>query len=215
MTQSFPFLILINQSYKELKMKKIVIATMLLALSSIFAVNAQNKPQAIIAVDAGAGSLKALEGVQFQGKFKSVDAKTRKVVIVGPEGRELEAILGEEVKNFDKIKVGDLVTLSITKVLVSDVKVLNNGIKERVETLTYSRAQAGDKPAGIIEHQVKIVADVTAIDTKQNIVTLKGPYKTVQVAVSPEVLKGIKVGNQIEAVITQNIAVQVSAAPAK
>ena len=56
---------------------------------------------------------------------------------------------------------------------------------------------------------------MTAIDAKQNIVTLKGPYKTVQVAVGPEVLKGIKVGNQIEAVITQNIAVQVTAAPAK
>jgi hypothetical protein len=46
-------------------------------------------------------------------------------------------------------------------------------------------------------------------------VSLKGPTKTVQVAISPEILKGIKVGNQIEAVITQNIAIQVIAAPTK
>jgi hypothetical protein len=196
-------------------MKKLIIATMLAAIASMSPVMAQNKPQAIIAVDAGPGMLKALEGVQFQGKFKSVDPKTRKVVIVGPEGRELEAILGDEVKNFDKIKVGDIVTMTITKVVVSDVKVINNGIKEREETVSYSRAQSGDKPAGIIEHQVKIVADVTAIDAKKNIVTIKGPYKTVQVAVGPEVLKGVKVGNQIEAIITQNIAVQVTAPPAK
>jgi hypothetical protein len=196
-------------------MKKLIIASMLVAITSMSPVMAQNKPQAIIAVDAGPGMLKALEGVQFQGKFKSVDPKTRKVVIVGPEGRELEAVLGEEVKNFDKIKVGDIVTMTITKVIVSDVKVINNGIKEREETVSYSRAQAGDKPAGIIEHQVKIVADVTAIDAKKNIVTIKGPYKTVQVAVGPEVLKGVKVGNQIEAIITQNIAVQVTAPPAK
>jgi hypothetical protein len=196
-------------------MKKLIIASMLAAIASMSPVMAQNKPQAIIAVDAGPGMLKALEGVQFQGKFKSVDLKTRKVVIVGPEGRELEAILGDEVKNFDKIKVGDIVTMTITKVVVSDVKVINNGIKEREETVSYSRAQSGDKPAGIIEHQVKIVADVTAIDAKKNIVTIKGPYKTVQVAVGPEVLKGVKVGNQIEAIITQNIAVQVTAPPAK
>jgi len=196
-------------------MKKLIIASMLAAFASMSPVMAQNKPQAIIAVDAGPGMLKALEGVQFQGKFKSVDPKTRKVVIVGPEGRELEAILGDEVKNFDKIKVGDIVTMTITKVVVSDVKVINNGIKEREETVSYSRAQSGDKPAGIIEHQVKIVADVTAIDAKKNIVTIKGPYKTVQVAVGPEVLKGVKVGNQIEAIITQNIAVQVTAPPAK
>jgi hypothetical protein len=196
-------------------MKKLIIASVFVAIASMSPVMAQNKPQAIIAVDAGPGMLKALEGVQFQGKFKSVDPKTRKVVIVGPEGRELEAILGDEVKNFDKIKVGDIVTMTITKVIVSDVKVINNGIKEREETISYSRAQAGDKPAGIIEHQVKIVADVTAIDAKKNIVTIKGPYKTVQVAVGPEVLKGVKVGNQIEAIITQNIAVQVTAPPAK
>jgi len=196
-------------------MKKLIIASVLVAIASMSPVMAQNKPQAIIAVDAGPGMLKALEGVQFQGKFKSVDPKTRKVVIVGPEGRELEAILGDEVKNFDKIKVGDIVTMTITKVIVSDVKVINNGIKEREETISYSRAQAGDKPAGIIEHQVKIVADVTAIDAKKNIVTIKGPYKTVQVAVGPDVIKGIKVGNQIEAIITQNIAVQVTAPPAK
>jgi len=196
-------------------MKKLIIASMLVAIASLSPVMAQNKPQAIIAVDAGPGMLKALEGVQFQGIFKSVDPKTRKVVIVGPEGRELEAILGDEVKNFDKIKVGDIVTMSITKVVVSDVKVINNGIKEREETVSYSRAQTGDKPAGIIEHQVKIVADVTAIDAKKNIVTIKGPYKTVQVAVGPEVLKGVKVGNQIEAIITENIAVQVTAPPAK
>jgi len=196
-------------------MKKLIIASMLAAIASMSPVMAQNKPQAIIAVDAGPGMLKALEGVQFQGKFKSVDLKTRKVVIVGPEGRELEAILGDEVKNFDKIKVGDIVTMTITKVVVSDVKVINNGIKEREETVSYSRAQSGDKPAGIIEHQVKIVADVIAIDAKKNIVTIKGPYKTVQVAVGPEVLKGVKVGNQIEAIITQNIAVQVTAPPAK
>jgi hypothetical protein len=111
--------------------------------------------------------------------------------------------------------VGDIVTLSILKVIVSDVKVISNGIKERAETLTYSRAQAGDKPAGIIEHQVKLVADVTAIDANKNIVTLKGPTKTVQVAVGQDILKGIKVGNQIEAIITQNIAVQVTAPPVK
>ncbi len=196
-------------------MKKLIIASMLVAIASMSPVMAQNKPQAIIAVDAGPGMVKALEGVQFQGKFKSIDSKTRKVVIVGPEGRELEAILGDEVKNFDKIKVGDIVTLSILKVIVSDVKVISNGIKERQETITYSRAQTGEKPAGIIEHQVKIVADIMAINTKDNVVTLKGPYKTVQVGVGPDVLKGVKVGNQIEAVITQNIAVQVTAPPAK
>ncbi len=194
-------------------MKKILFVTIFSVLTSITFVMAQNQPQGIIAVDAGPGTLKALEGVQFQGKFKSVDAKTRRVVVVGPDGREFEYVLGDEWKNFNQIKVGDIVTMSITKVIVSDVKVINNGIKEREEKQTYSRAPLGAKPAGIIEHQVRIVSDVIAIDNKTNIVTLKGPYKTVQIAVGPEVIKGLKVGNQIEALITENVAVQVTAPP--
>lgn len=196
-------------------MLKILFTTLLMMLAAMTSLMAQDKAQGILAVDAGPGMLKALEGVQFQGKFKSIDAKTRKVVIVGPEGRELEAILGDEVKNFDKIKVNDIVTMRMAKVIVSDVKVINSGIKERQETITYSRALAGDKPAGIIEHQVKIVAEIMAIDIKNNIVSVKGPYKTVQVMLIPEILKGLKVGNQIEAIITQNIAVQVTAPPSK
>ncbi len=196
-------------------MKKVLFVTILSILTGLTSVMAQNQPQGIIAIEAGPGTVKALEGVQFQGKFKSVDAKTRKVVVVGPEGREFEYVLGDEWKNFNQIKVGDIVILSITKVIVSDVKVVNNGIKEREEKQTYSRAPLGAKPAGIIENQVRIVSDVIAIDAKTNIVTLKGPYKTVQVVVGPEVIKGIKVGNQIEALITQNIAVQVTAPPVK
>lgn len=192
-------------------MLKILFTTLLMMLAAMTSLMAQDKAQGILAVDAGPGMLKALEGVQFQGKFKSIDAKTRKVVIVGPEGRELEAILGDEVKNFDKIKVNDIVTMRMAKVIVSDVKVINSGIKERQETITYSRALAGDKPTGIIEHQVKIVAEIMAIDIKNNIVSVKGPYKTVQVMLIPEMLKGLQVGNQIEAIITQNIAVQVTA----
>lgn len=196
-------------------MLKILFTTLFVMLAAMTSLMAQNQAQGILAVDAGPGMLKALEGVQFQGKFKSIDAKTRKVVIVGPEGRELEAILGDEVKNFDKIKVNDIVTMRMAKVIVSDVKVMNSGIKERQETITYSRAQAGDKPAGIIEHQVKIVAEIMAIDIKNNIVSFKGPYKTVQVMLIPEILKGLQVGNQIEAIITQNIAVQVTAPSSK
>jgi len=85
-------------------MKKLIIASMLAAIASMSPVMAQNKPQAIIAVDAGPGMLKALEGVQFQGKFKSVDPKTRKEVIAGPEvlkgfkvGNQIEAIITQNI----------------------------------------------------------------------------------------------------------------------
>jgi hypothetical protein len=196
-------------------MKKIILTSVLLGALAFQPSFAQNKPQAIIAIEAAPGKLQAMEGVQFQGKFKSIDPVSRKVVVVGPKGREFETILGEDVKKFDNIKVGDILNISIMKVIVSDVKVVNTGIKERYETVNYSKVQDSDKPAGIIEHQVKIVADVIAIDKKNNIATFKGPTKTVQLAVGPEIIKGLKKGQQIEALITENIAIQVLAPPTK
>ena len=78
-------------------MKKIALVSATLLLIGSAAVMAQNKPQAVVAVETAPGVLKVAEGVQFQGKFKSVDPKTREVVIVGPNGNEFKTVLGDEV----------------------------------------------------------------------------------------------------------------------
>ena len=73
----------------------------------------------------------ASEAVQFQGKIKSVDKKTRSVVVVGPNGNEIMLNLSDEVKNFDQIKKGDLVTLTMMHAVALELrKVANNGIRE-------------------------------------------------------------------------------------
>ena len=53
-----------------------------------------------------------------------------------------------------------------------------------------------------------------AVDTKNKIVTLRGPKQTVDPRVNdPEQLKLIKVGDQIEAVYAQALALSVEPAP--
>ena len=174
---------------------------------------AQNKPQAVVAVEAAPGVLKVAEGVQVQGKFKSVDQKTRQVVIVGPNGNEFKTTLGNEVKNFNQIKVGDIVTLTHVEIFVADIKKPSKvEIRERVETEKAVTAKLGDKPAAAIERQVAIVADVTAVDEKKGTLTVRGATRTLDIKVKdPKVLKGIKVGTQIETVVTEIIAIEVSA----
>jgi len=193
-------------------MKKIaLVSAAVLMMGSSIAI-AQNKPQAVVAVETAPGVLKVAEGVQFQGKFKSVDQKTREVVIVGPNGNEFKTILGNEVKNFNQIKVGDIVTLTHVEILVADIKKPSKvDIRERVETEKAVTAKLGDKPAAAIERQVAIVADVTAVDEKKGTLTVRGATRTLDIKVKdPKVLKGVKVGTQIEAVVTEIIAIEVS-----
>ena len=194
-------------------MKKIaLVSAVVLMMGSSIAI-AQNKPQAVVAVEAAPGVLKVAEGVQVQGKFKSVDQKTSQVVIVGPNGNEFKTTLGNEVKNFNQIKVGDIVTLTHVEIFVADIKKPSKvEIRERVETEKAVTAKLGDKPAAAIERQVAIVADVTAVDEKKGTLTVRGATRTLDIKVKdPKVLKGIKVGTQIETVVTEIIAIEVSA----
>ena len=194
-------------------MKKIaLVSAAVLMMGSSIAI-AQNKPQAVVAVEAAPGVLKVAEGVQVQGKFKSVDQKTRQVVIVGPNGNEFKTTLGNEVKNFNQIKVGDIVTLTHVEIFVADIKKPSKvEIRERVETEKAVTAKLGDKPAAAIERQVAIAADVTAVDEKKGTLTVRGATRTLDIKVKdPKVLKGIKVGTQIETVVTEIIAIEVSA----
>ncbi len=194
-------------------MKKIALVSAAVLMMGTSAVIAQNKPQAVVAVETAPGVLKVAEGVQFQGKFKSIDPKTRQVVIVGPNGNEFKTVLGDEVKNFNQIKVGDIVTLTHVEILVADIKKPSKvEIRERVETEKAVRAKLGDKPAAAIERQVAIVADVTAVDEKKGTLTIRGATRTLEIKVKdPKVLKGVKVGTQIEAMVTEIIAIEVTA----
>jgi hypothetical protein len=194
-------------------MKKIALVSAAVLMMGSSAVMAQNKPQAVVAVETAPGVLKVAEGVQFQGKFKSVDPKTREVVIIGPNGNEYKTVLGDEVKNFNQIKVGDIVTLTHIEILVADIKKPSKvEIRERVETEKAARAKLGDKPAAAIERQVTVVADVTAVDEKKGTITLRGATRTLDLKVKdPKVLKGVKVGTQVEATVTEIIAIEVTA----
>jgi hypothetical protein len=209
----FSIEVFLSFNYSRNYMKKIaLVSAAVLMIGSNIAI-AQNKPQAVVAVETAPGVLKVAEGVQLQGKFTSVDQKTRQVVIVGPNGNEFKTTLGNEVKNFNQIKVGDIVTLTHVEILVADIKKPSKvEVRERVETEKAVTAKLGDKPAAAIERKLSIVADVTAIDEKKGTLTVRGATRTLDIKVKdPKVLKGIKVGTQIETVVTEIIAIEVSA----
>ena len=198
-------------------MNKIVTAAATLLFSMPLVALAQNAPKAVAVTANAPGQAAVSEGIQLQGKIKAVDKKTRSVIIVGATGNEIHMALGEEVKNFDQIHVGDLVTLTYIEALVLELrKVEAKGLRERVESEQAVRAKPGEKPAGAIERTVRVVADVVAVNPKAKTVTLRGPKRTVELAVNdPARFKEIKVGDQVEATYTEAVALEVMAAKKK
>ena len=199
-------------------MNKIIIPIAAAILSTSFAAIAQNAPQGAVMAAKGPGEAAVAEAVQLQGKVKSIDKQNRTVVVVGQQGKEVALNLGPEARNFDQIKVGDLVTLTYVQALALELHKSVNGGKlgQPITTEQSVRAKPGDKPAGAVERTVNVTANVIAVDQKTQVVTLKGPNRTVELKVKdPAMLKDIKVGNQVDATFTEAIAIEVTAAPKK
>jgi hypothetical protein len=123
---------------------------------------------------------------------------------------------GPEVRNFDQIKVGDMVVVRYAEALTLTLKKDGKELRGTTETSDAARAKAGEKPAGIVGRQTEVTADVIALNAKTKTVTLRGPKQVVDLKVHPDQFKLIKVGDQVQAVFTEAMAISVEpAAPAK
>jgi len=147
---------------------------------------------------------------------EEVDAAKGQVTLKGPKGHVVPLTVGPDVRNLAQVKVGDKVRVRYAEALSLTLKKEGKELpsaKGKSETM---RAPAGATPAGAVGEQVTVVANVIAVDAKTHQVTLKGPNRTVDLYVEdPEQLKLIKVGDQIEAVYTQAVAVTLEPVAAK
>lgn len=178
---------------------------------------AQQPPAAAAVVSKEPGKVTVAATVKVTGTVEAIDKKTREVTLKGPKGNLSTMVAGPDVRNFDQVKVGDVVSVGYLEALSLTLKKGGKELRGKTETTDGARAAAGEKPAGIVGRQIEVTADVIAVDTKTQLVTLKGPKQTVDLKVpDPEQLKLIKVGDQIQAVYTQAVALSVEpAAPAK
>ena len=86
-----------------------------------------------------------------------------------------------------------------------------------VETESAAVAAKGARPGGVATTRTTIVANVFGVDRKKKIVTLRGTSgQLTDVHVrDPQVLREVKVGDQVVASITESVALSVRPAPAK
>ena len=173
---------------------------------------APNQPKEEVSVTATKDQLAVKDAVEIQGRVKSIDRKTRTVVIKGANGNTLSIEAGKDVVNFNQIRLGDYVTLRYYQAAALNLKkVDNNGVRKRVEYVTTSRAAPGEKPSATVTDNVEVIATVVAIDTKANTVTIEGVKRRIQLVVKdPALLQSLKVGDQVQATYTESVAVSVT-----
>ena len=163
------------------------------------------------------GKATVAQTVDVSAEITGLDKAKRVITLKGPQGNSFDMVAGAEVKNFDKLKVGDVVSARYVEAITLEVKKTTVAKADPVVREGVARAKAGEQPAGAVVREVTAIVDVTAVDPAKSTITIKGPTGNVRTlnVKNPDQFKVVKVGDHIEVTYTEALAVNVEPASAK
>ena len=195
-----------------MKTRSILLAALIAAVPVL--ASAQQPAKAATVIEKEKGSVTVADAVELQGTVTALDKNTRAVTIQGAAGKVMTVTAGPQIKNFNKIKCSDLVTLSYVAALGLELKKGGGRLRERIESEQSTAAKPGEKPSGSMSRTVKVIADVTAVDAGAGTITLRGPQRSVDLVVKDrELLTDVRVGDQIFATYEELTVLSITPTP--
>lgn len=189
-----------------------ILALLALAALAIPAA-AQQKPDVKGGTIVGSepGRAAAVRAAEVSAQVVSIDKKSRTISLKGPRGQVHDIVAGDEVKNFDQIKVGDFVMVRFMQSLALELQKVKSGATGIQVTEGAVKAEPGKQPAVGAARQIQAIAKVTAVDQKASTISMKGPRGNVVTlnVENPEQFKVVKVGDEVLVTYTEAVAVSV------
>jgi len=183
-----------------------------------FAGQAQTSPSTQAAVTSAPGKVAGAATTEVTAKVIAVDAAKRSVTLQSASGKTRTIEVGDQVRNFDQIKVGDTVHAKYTQALALELKKGGGSLAAPTEEAAVTPPPApGAKPGGTVARKVTATAEVVSVDTAKQMVTLRGPEgNEVDVeAQDPNQLQNIKKGDHVQVTYVEALAIKVAETPAK
>jgi hypothetical protein len=194
---------------------KSTLAGALMATASVAVALAQQPTAStgtVITSEPGRASVVRTE--QASAEVVRIDKATRTVTLKGAQGDTIEIVAGDQVKNFDQIKLGDIVVARYTKALSLKLKKTKGPPDDVSVSEGSSQAKPGEEPSFTGARQITAIAEVVAVDPKESTIKLKGPQgRVVTLDVNnPDQFKVVKEGDQVEVTYTEAVALSVEPA---
>jgi len=152
---------------------------------------------------------------EVSATVEAIDQASRMLTIKGDDGSSSTFAVGEEVKNFPQIRVGDKVVVSYYQGIAAELQPKGTPLSKVVDQLDVTAtAQPGTKPgasAGTATHGTVVIEKV---DTKANTVTFKRPDGTsrtlpVESPQGRDFIAKLKKGDQVEVLYVEAVAIEV------
>jgi len=152
------------------------------------------------------------ENTTMTATVKSLDVKKRKMVLADENGNTMVVNVKPDVKNLDRLKVGDKVRMDYTQVVSLQVRSAQSGPSASASTST--QVDPGAMPNKTFINQSEFVAKVISIDQKKRLVTLLGPSggeETYEISKQAKRLKNVKTGDEVVVKIVETLAISAEA----
>lgn len=188
-------------------MKRAIFSAMVLASAVAFSLPAQ-------AADKSKTFIKGLgevEAIRATSTIDAIDAKNRVVTLKGEKGNLFTVTAGKEVRNFDKLKVGDTVTIDYFEAIALEAK-KTDAPPSATEVVEGDRAKKGAQPGAVVVRKVHIVTTVLGNNADTQTVLVRGPlgHLTEVKIRDPKVFESLKGGGNIELLYAEGMAINVT-----
>jgi len=159
------------------KLTTMISGSLALVLAGTLSMHAESTlpPQPMVAeavvYEEGKAGMILVDVIEVSAKVLSIDTVNRKLNLLGPDGKTFNVKVGPEATKFDKIKVNDVISVTLGSEL--DIKVYKNA--EAVASLPKEEGVLveSDKPGVMVAESVTLIAEVVAIDIERYRATLK------------------------------------------
>jgi hypothetical protein len=193
--------------------KKLTVGIALLAVMGLslaaFAASASTSEKTSTTEKPGGVITKSAE---MTATVMKLDVKKRTAVLADSEGNTRAINIKPDLKNLDRVKVGDVVRINYTQTVSLKVRKSSTGAGTSVES--QETVEQKGMPGRTKVDTMEFVATVEAIDYKTREVTLRGPQgneESFVVDKSVKKLKNVKVGDEVVVTVTETLAIAVEA----
>jgi hypothetical protein len=153
---------------------------------------------------------------KVQATVAAIDPGSRTVTLKGPQGL-VNVAVSPDVHNFDKLHVGDTVTVSYYQGIAAQIKKGGTKVTAPAGAAFTTPAQNGARPGGGVGESVTTMVTVLAVDPSTNSVSFKRSDGSVHVIAvqSPKMqnfVRTLKPGDVVEVTYTESVAIDVTPA---
>jgi hypothetical protein len=162
------------------------------------------------------------EVVKLTATVKAIDYDKRLITLQGPNGNAMTLEANSEVKRFNEIKAGDVISVNHTQAVAAELKKAGSGQAGQGVSVTQDvkPVRAGETPGLKGQREIKTTVTIDEVDLRNNMVAFTNHQGasnmvTVKQPQMREFIKSLKVGDKVDLIYTEAVLVSVEPSPKK